>query len=170
MPAVCDQYGFCLCCATGHQKQSSQSCLCIFQGHWHLISLQMLQLNRKVRTSNTSWTKLVLSSNYSKRIPPGSIMLSFTLDWSRKPLKRTWNIGLSSLALGLLHWMQGLNQKLVASQLFQLQGRNPHFYTLGEASDISNLAQFGWYDFVYYQDIKEAYPYLHENLGQCIRA
>ena len=41
---------------------------------------------------------------------------------------------------------------LTARDLFQLQGSNPYTPTFGEEGDISNLCQFGWYEWVYFYD------------------
>ena len=47
---------------------------------------------------------------------------------------------------------------LTAGNLFNLQGRNPHFTVVGTEGDISNLCQFDWYDWVYYRDDTEGWP------------
>ena len=39
---------------------------------------------------------------------------------------------------------------LTARDIFQLQGSNPYTATFGEEGDISNLCQFGWYEWVYF--------------------
>ena len=39
---------------------------------------------------------------------------------------------------------------LTARDLFQLQGSNPHTATFCEEGDISNLCQFGWYEWVFF--------------------
>ena len=39
---------------------------------------------------------------------------------------------------------------MTAKDLFQLQGQTPHFATFGEEGDISNIFQFGWYEWVYF--------------------
>ena len=39
---------------------------------------------------------------------------------------------------------------LAARDLFQLQGSNPYTASFGEEGDISNLCQFGWYEWVYF--------------------
>ena len=35
---------------------------------------------------------------------------------------------------------------LTSKNMFQLQGQKPHSMTLGEPGDISNLCQYGWYE------------------------
>ena len=39
---------------------------------------------------------------------------------------------------------------MTAKELFQLLGQTPHFATFGEEGDISNICQFGWYEWVYF--------------------
>ena len=58
--------------------------------------------------------------------------------------------------------------QLTAKGLFQLQGSNPYTATFGEEADISNVCQFGWYEWVYYRDISQKYPYQQECLGRCL--
>ena len=41
---------------------------------------------------------------------------------------------------------------LTARDLFQLLGSNPYTATFGEERDISNLCQFGWYEWVYFYE------------------
>ena len=48
---------------------------------------------------------------------------------------------------------------LIANNLFQLQGHNPYLSTLGNMGDISNLYQFGWYDWVYFRQKTAAVTY-----------
>ena len=57
---------------------------------------------------------------------------------------------------------------LSAKDLFQLQGTNPYTATLGDVGDISNLCQFGWYEWVYFREGKASFPYLTEVLGRCL--
>ena len=57
---------------------------------------------------------------------------------------------------------------LTASPLFQLQGRNPHHTIYGEEGDISNLAQFDWYQWVYYREASELFPFPREILGRTL--
>ena len=52
--------------------------------------------------------------------------------------------------------------------LFQLQGTNPYTATFGEMADISNLCQFGWYEWVYFRQGKAGFPLPHEELGRCL--
>lgn len=57
---------------------------------------------------------------------------------------------------------------LTARNLFQLEGRNAHFTVTGDEGDISNLCQFGWYDWVYYREHKPSFPYPKEILGRVL--
>ena len=57
---------------------------------------------------------------------------------------------------------------LTAKSLFQLQGQTPHFATFGEMGDISNLCQWGWYEWVYFRQGKAKFPHLTEVLGRCL--
>ena len=45
---------------------------------------------------------------------------------------------------------------------------NPYTATLGDQADISNLCQFGWYEWVYYWDSLAGYPHQKEYLGRCL--
>ena len=60
---------------------------------------------------------------------------------------------------------------LTAKKLFQLQGQNPHLATLGEMGDISNLCQYGWYEWCYFRHQSNAttgFPRMKEVLGRCL--
>jgi len=57
---------------------------------------------------------------------------------------------------------------LTAKNLFQLEGQNPHLATLGEMGDISNLCNFGWYEWCYVRDHKAGFPRNQEVLGRCL--
>ena len=41
---------------------------------------------------------------------------------------------------------------MTTKDLFQLHGQTPHFSTFGEERDISNIFQFGWYEWVYFRE------------------
>ena len=58
---------------------------------------------------------------------------------------------------------QALIYNCTAKKLFQLNGTNPYTATLGDQADISNLCQFGWYEWVYYWDSTAGYP--HQNVS-----
>ena len=55
-----------------------------------------------------------------------------------------------------------------AKDLFQLQGQTPHFATLGEESDISNICQFGWYEWAYFWKTTAKFPFLAHIIGCCL--
>jgi hypothetical protein len=55
-----------------------------------------------------------------------------------------------------------------AKKLFQLNGSNPYTITLGDQVEISNLCQFGWFEWVYYLDSTASYPHQKACLGQCL--
>ena len=43
-------------------------------------------------------------------------------------------------------------QNAIPRPIFQAQGRSPHVCTFGVQGDISNICNFGWYEWVYYCD------------------
>ena len=53
-------------------------------------------------------------------------------------------------------------------KLFQLNGMNPLTITFGTEADISNLCQYGLYEWVYFCDVKTSFPYQKECLGRCL--
>ena len=59
---------------------------------------------------------------------------------------------------------------VTARDLFQLQGSNPHTATFGETADISNLCQFGWYEWCWFYDDSSAakFPFDKAMLGRCL--
>ena len=57
---------------------------------------------------------------------------------------------------------------LTAKNLFQLHGTNPHTATLSEEGDISNLCQYKWYEWVYFREQKEKFPFNREVLGRAL--
>ena len=59
---------------------------------------------------------------------------------------------------------------LAARDLFQLQGSNPYTASFGEEGDISNLCQFGWYEWVYFYDNSSIshFPFPKAMLGRCL--
>ena len=52
--------------------------------------------------------------------------------------------------------------------LFQLNGTNPFTAIFCDQADISNLCQFGSYEWVKCRDRTEAFPYQQECLGPCL--
>ena len=63
---------------------------------------------------------------------------------------------------------RALITNMTAKDLFQLQGTTLHTITFGEEGDISNICQFGWYDWVYFRESVAVFPYLVEVLGRCL--
>jgi hypothetical protein len=57
---------------------------------------------------------------------------------------------------------------LVADDLFQLEGHNPHYHTTGGEGDISNLCQYSFYQWCVYLDHAAAFPDPREVLGRCL--
>ena len=55
---------------------------------------------------------------------------------------------------------------VTAKNLFQLQGRTPHMATFGTQGDISNICQFKWYEWVYFRDGSQKFPFEQEVLGR----
>ena len=51
---------------------------------------------------------------------------------------------------------------------FELKGMTPHSYLTGEMTDISNLCNFGWYEWIKYRKIGESFPISSEKLGRCL--
>lgn len=60
-----------------------------------------------------------------------------------------------------------INNATAADNL-ALEGSNPHTRMTGQTCDISNLCQFGWYDWVYFRDEKASFPFPKEVLGRCL--
>jgi hypothetical protein len=57
---------------------------------------------------------------------------------------------------------------LTAKNFFQLEGQNPYLATFGEMGDISNLCQFGWYEWCYFRQNTAGFPHNKEVLGRCL--
>ena len=57
---------------------------------------------------------------------------------------------------------------LTPKKLFSLKGNTPHFDVFGEEGDISNLCQFGFYDWCYFREQKAPFPYGKEVLGRVL--
>ena len=54
---------------------------------------------------------------------------------------------------------------MTAKDTFNLHGSNPHTVLTGDEGDISSLCQFGWYEWCYYRDHTEKFPFNKEVLG-----
>ena len=57
---------------------------------------------------------------------------------------------------------------LTAKDNFKLHGTNAHTATLSEEGDISSLAQYQWYDWCYYREQKQKFPFNRELLGRVL--
>ena len=57
---------------------------------------------------------------------------------------------------------------LTAKSSFKLHGLNPHSTIMPEEGDISNLAQFGWYEWCYFREHTAAFPNHKEVLGRVL--
>ena len=53
---------------------------------------------------------------------------------------------------------------LTSINIFQLEGQNLYMATLGEMGDISNLCNIGWYEWVYFCQNTDSFPYQKEEL------
>ena len=57
---------------------------------------------------------------------------------------------------------------LTAKDLFSLHGSNAYSSLMGEEGDISALCQYGWYDWCYYREQSEKFPFNREVLGRVL--
>ena len=57
---------------------------------------------------------------------------------------------------------------LTAKDRFTLHGMNPHTALTGEEADISNLCKFGWYEWCYYREKGNMFPFNKEVLGRVL--
>lgn len=55
-----------------------------------------------------------------------------------------------------------------AKDLFQLEGQTPHYHVMGQQPDISNICQFGWYEWVYGRDVSRRFPSQSLVLGRAL--
>jgi hypothetical protein len=88
-------------------------------------------------------------------------------------MKEATRNDMQSLGYPLVLWDYCMERRVLIFQittkkLFQLNGTNPHTMTFGTEADISNLCHFGWYEWVYFQDVKTAFLYQKECLGHCL--
>jgi len=49
-----------------------------------------------------------------------------------------------------------------------LNGTTPHTMLTGQIADISDLVDFGWYEWVIYRVEGQKFPYQHQKLGRCL--
>ena len=59
---------------------------------------------------------------------------------------------------------RALINNLTAKSLHKLQGSNANQLITGDAGDISNLCQLGWFEWCYFKD-KSPFPHQEEKLG-----
>ena len=57
---------------------------------------------------------------------------------------------------------------LTAKSNFKLHGSTPYTVTTGEEGDISNLCQFGWYEWCYFREQSASFPNNKEVLGRVL--
>ena len=57
---------------------------------------------------------------------------------------------------------------LTAKNAFKLHASTPHTVTTGDEGDISNLCQYGWYEWCYFRDQTTAFPNNKEVLGRVL--
>ena len=57
---------------------------------------------------------------------------------------------------------------MTAKDTFNLHGSNPYTVLTGDEGDISSLCQFGWYEWCYYRDHTEKFPFNKEVLGRIL--
>ena len=57
---------------------------------------------------------------------------------------------------------------LTAKNVFSLHGTSPHTDLTGEEGDISALCQFKWYDWCYFRENRERFPFNREVLGRVL--
>ena len=62
---------------------------------------------------------------------------------------------------------RALIHNVIPRPLFQAQGKTPTECTLGISADISNICNFGWYEWVYYRDFG-SFPENKEKLGRVL--
>ena len=54
---------------------------------------------------------------------------------------------------------------LTAKPMFKLHGGNAHTATTGDDGDISNICKYGWYEWCYFRENKNKFPFNKEVLG-----
>jgi hypothetical protein len=57
---------------------------------------------------------------------------------------------------------------LTSKDLFTLHGSNPHTVLTGEEGDISNMCQYQWYDWCYFREQTQNFPFNREVLGRVL--
>ena len=57
---------------------------------------------------------------------------------------------------------------MTSKDTFKLRGTNPHTDLTGDEGDISNLCQYLWYEWCYFRDQGESFPFQREVLGRIL--
>ena len=57
---------------------------------------------------------------------------------------------------------------MTAKDMLKLHGSNAHTSLTGDEGDISNLCQYKWYDWCYFRDHKNRFPFNREVLGRVL--
>jgi hypothetical protein len=57
---------------------------------------------------------------------------------------------------------------LTAKPMFKLHGGNAHTATTGDDGDISNICKYGWYEWCYFRENKNKFPFNKEVLGRVL--
>ena len=57
---------------------------------------------------------------------------------------------------------------ITSSIIYSLGGQVPATVLIGQQTDISALAETGWYELVYYRDSESSFPYPVERQGRCL--
>jgi len=52
---------------------------------------------------------------------------------------------------------------------YLLDGHTPHTKLTGQSTDISNIMDFGWYEWVIYRIEGQTYPFQHQKIGRTLR-
>ena len=68
----------------------------------------------------------------------------------------------------LLQLAASCHHEYESKNIFQLQGQNAHMATFRDQGEISNIYQFGSYEWVYARDGSETFPHVAEVLGLCL--
>ena len=63
---------------------------------------------------------------------------------------------------------RSLIHNLTARNSFKLQGQSAYTDLTGEQGDISNICQYGWYEWVYFWDQKQSWPLARKRLGRVL--
>ena len=61
---------------------------------------------------------------------------------------------------------RALIKNVTAKDLSQLRGQTPHFSIFGEEGDISNICQFGLYEWIYFSETTAELPFPAHVLGR----